>query len=375
MKICLIGPTHPFRGGISHYTTLLFRHLRKRHDTLFVSFIRQYPKWLFPGKTDIDPSQSRIHEPGIQKALDSMNPLTWIRSACIIIKHRPDLVIIPWWVSFWTPQFWTISSIIKRFTDAKIIFLCHNVVEHESKWLDKLLTRVVLKKGDGFIVHSNEDLSNLKAIMPHALVQKTYHPTYDVFNMKDYDETKIRNRYKITGKSLLFFGFVRPYKGLKYMIQALPKILKTHDVTLIVVGEFWKDKKEYLSQIQALDLENQVVIVDDYIPNEDVGDYFCAADLVVQPYTSGTGSGVVQTAFAFNKPVIATRVGCLPEVIDHGRTGFLVEPESAEEISRAVVNYLNLPGKDPLKENIINENYRFSWDRMVNVIEDLTKVG
>ncbi len=375
MKICLIGPTHPFRGGISHYTTLLFRHLRKRHDTLFVSFIRQYPNWLFPGRTDIDPSQSHIHEPGIQKALDSMNPLTWIRSACIIIKHRPDLVIIPWWVSFWTPQFWTISSIIKRFTDAKIIFLCHNVVEHESKWLDKLLTRVVLKKGDGFIVHSNEDLSNLKAIMPHALVQKTYHPTYDVFNMKDYDETKIRNRYKITGKSLLFFGFVRPYKGLKYMIQALPEILKTHDVTLMVVGEFWKDKKEYLSQIQALDLENKVVIVDDYISNEDVGDFFCAADLVVQPYTSGTGSGVVQTAFAFTVPVIATRVGCLPEVIDHGRTGFLVEPESAEEISRAVVNYLNLPGKDPLKENIINENYRFSWDRMVNVIEDLSKVG
>ena len=157
MKICLIGPTYPFRGGISHYTTLLYRHLQKCHDVTFISFIRQYPRMLFPGKTDIDSSKEHFREEGVFPMLDSMNPFTWLKSARNIIRRRPDLVIIPWWVSFWAPQFWTISSLVKIFCNSKILFLCHNVVEHESKWIDKILTRFVLKKGDLFIVHSTED--------------------------------------------------------------------------------------------------------------------------------------------------------------------------------------------------------------------------
>ena len=169
MKICLLGPTYPFRGGISHYTTLLYRHLSKRHDTLFVSFVRQYPKWLFPGKTDIDPSKEHIQEQDVHKILDSMNPFTWCKAAKRIIKYDPDLVIIPWWVSFWAPQFLTISFLVKIFTDSRILFLCHNVVEHESKWMDKVLTGFVLRKGDLFIVHSAEDHDNLKEIVSDAV--------------------------------------------------------------------------------------------------------------------------------------------------------------------------------------------------------------
>jgi len=373
MKICLIGPTYPFRGGISHYTTLLFRHLKKIHQTSFIAFSRQYPKCLFPGKTDIDPSQKYIQESGVEKVLDSMNPFTWLKAAKIIISHNPDLVIIPWWVSFWAPQFWTISLLIKMLTRSKILFLCHNVVEHESKWMDKILTRIVLKKGDFFIVHSSEDQSNLKAIIPDARVRKTFHPTYDVFNMADYGADKIRDRYKINGNILLFFGFVRPYKGLKYLIKALPEIIKTNNVTLLVVGEFWKDKIDYLSLIKALGLEKNVIIVDDYILNEEVGDYFSAADLVVQPYTSATGSGVVQTAFGFSKPVLATRVGCLPEVIDHGETGFLVEPKDSHGLAKAVDQYFNQTDREAMKDKIKKENYRFSWGKMVEVIDELLK--
>lgn len=372
MRICLIGPTYPFRGGISHYTTLLYHHLKKKNNTLFLSFTRQYPKWLFPGKTDIDPSREHIQEQGVQKVLDSMNPFTWLKSAQIIIKHNPELVIIPWWVSFWAPQFWTISLLIKVLTNSKILFLCHNVVEHESKWIDRILTRFVLKKGDLFIVHSSEDQNNLKAIIPDAIVRKTFHPTYDVFNMADFDTDKIRTRCKIKGNILLFFGFVRPYKGLKYLIKALPEIIKTNDVTLMIVGEFWKDKDEYIALIKDLGLEKYIIIVDEYVPNEEVGDYFSAADLVVQPYTSATGSGVVQTAFAFGKPVIATKVGCLPEVIDHSETGFLVEPEDPHGIEKAVNQYFRQIDKDYMKSNIEKENYRFSWDRMIEVIEELS---
>ena len=370
MKICLIGPTHPFRGGISHYTTLLYRHLRKQHDTLFIAFSRQYPKWLFPGKTDIDPSTSHISEPRVHKILDSMNPATWIRSALKIVKHKPDLVIIPWWVSFWTPQFWTISFIIKRFSNARLIFLCHNVVEHESKALDKLLTGIVLKRGTGFIVHSDEDLNNLLHILPGARVQKTFHPTYDVFNMANCTPQAVRSKYKITGKILLFFGFVRPYKGLKYLIQAMPEIIKHNDATLMIVGEFWKDKAEYISMIKALELEQHIVIVDEYVPNEAVGSYFSAADLVIQPYVSATGSGVIQTAFAFNKPVIATSVGCLPEVIEHGKTGFLVEPSNCTQIAQSVNHYFTETDVECMQKNIAKANEKFSWNYLVTCVEN-----
>ena len=371
MKICLIGPTYPFRGGISHYTTLLYRNLRKRHEVTFISFKRQYPRFLFTGKTDIDPSKKQIQEDGVIQLIDSMNPLTWLKAAWKIINNRIDLVIIQWWVSFWAPQFWTISLLVKTFSNSKILFLCHNVVEHESKWVDKILTRFVLKKGDFFIVHSTEDQQNLLSMFPEAKTRKTFLPTYDVFNSGDFDPDMIKRKYGIEGNIILFFGFIREYKGLKYLIKSLPEILSEIKVTLLIVGEFWKDKDEYLSLIKELKIDKNTVVVDEYVPNEEVGFYFSAADLVVQPYVAATGSAVVQTAFGFNKPVIATNVGSLPEVIEDGKTGYLVTPESSHELAKAIIKFFSGGNNEEFRENVMNENYKFSWDRMVNVIEKL----
>lgn len=370
MKIYLIGPTYPFRGGISHHTTLLYRHLQKRHKTFFLAFKRQYPKFLFPGKTDIDPSQTHIREEGVQKKLDSINPISWFIVARKIIKSDPDLVIIPWWVSFWALQFWTISLLIKIFASSKILFVCHNVVEHESKWTDNLLTRFVLKNGDFFIVHSEEDQQNLLTIFPEARVKKSFHPNYNVFNTGGFDPDKIRKKYGIEGKIILFFGFVREYKGLKYLIKALPEVLSEITVTLFIVGEFWQDKEEYLYLIDNLGIKENIIIIDDYIPNEEVGFYFSAADLVVQPYTSATGSGIVQMAFGFNKPVVATMVGCLPEVVEGGKTGYLVQPRSSQELAEAIIKYFQENNAEQFKKNIEQESYKFSWDRMVDDIEN-----
>ena len=213
MRISLIGPTYPFRGGISHYTTLLFRNLRQRHEVSFFAFKRQYPRWLFPGKTDIDPSKTHIKEEGAQRILDSMNPITWLVVARRILESNPDLLIIPWWVSFWAPQFWSISILVKLFSKARILFLCHNVVEHESKWIDKVLTRIVLRNGDFFIVHSQEDRHNLLKMFLHANVRVTLHPTYDVFNIGDFDPMMIRQKYGIKGDIILFFGFMRDHSN------------------------------------------------------------------------------------------------------------------------------------------------------------------
>ncbi|MGB9499505.1 MAG: glycosyltransferase [Dissulfuribacterales bacterium] len=369
MKIALIGPSYPSRGGISHYTTLLYQHLKGRHNVRFFSFKRQYPQWLFPGKTDIDPSKENISTSGAERTLDSINPISWVITARKIIQFAPDIVIFPWWVSFWAPQFLIISIIVKQFCRAKILFICHNVVAHESMFFDKLLTGMVLRQGDFFVVHSGEDKQNLLQVIPCANVKKNVHPTYDVFKMSPQKPTALNPKLGLKGHVLLFFGFVRDYKGLKYLIEAMPEILKEVPATLMIVGEFWKDKAKYLDLIQAHAIEDHVVIVDEYVPNESVEEYFNSADVVVQPYVSATGSGVVQIAFGFNKPVIATNVGCLPEVVRDGETGYLVDPGSSSQIAEAVIKFCKENNGPVFVKNIEKEKYRFSWDRLVDVIE------
>ncbi|MFC1821542.1 glycosyltransferase family 4 protein [Thermodesulfobacteriota bacterium] len=371
MKICLIGPTYPFRGGIAHYTTLLYRYLRKKHDVVFISFKKQYPRLLFPGRTDRDSSNKHIQENGVLPMIDPMNPFTWLKSVRNMMKTKPDLVILPWWASFWAFPFWTITSLIRFFSRSKVLFLCHNVVEHEPTWISKKLARLVLKRGDFFIVHSAEDQSKLLDMLPDAKVTKTFHPTYDVFNFGDADPQRIRSKYGLKRNIILFFGFIRSYKGLEYLIRSLPDVLSKMEVSLLVVGEFWKRKDEYLRLIKGLKLEKNIILVDEYVPNEEVGDYFSASDLVVQPYVEGTGSGVIQIAYGFNKPVIATKVGCLPEVIEDGKTGYLVPPESPHELARAIIKFFRNGNSEEFSKNIRVENAKFSWDRLVENIEDL----
>jgi glycosyltransferase involved in cell wall biosynthesis len=373
MRIALIGPSFPFRGGISHYTTLLYRHLKEHHEVEFFAFARQYPKHLFPGKTNIDPSLLPIKEPGAERILDSINPLSWLKVAWKIIRSRQELLVIPWWVSFWAPQFWLISFLVKIFGNTKILFICHNVVEHESNSFKKVLNRIVLRNGDGFIVHSEEDKNSLLRMLPGAEVRKVFHPTYDIFDNNNIDDNRIRKNLGIDGNIILFFGFVRPYKGLRYLILALPEVLLQIRVSVLVVGEFWRSKEKYLELIERLGLENNIIIVDEYIPNEDVKSYFSMADLVVQPYVSGTGSGVIQIAFAFNKPVIATRVGSLPEIIEEGNTGYIVPPKSPKDLAKAIIRFFEERKSEEFSRNIEIVKYKFSWDKIVDCIEELAR--
>ena len=221
MRISLIGPTFPFRGGISHYTTLLYGHLALSHEVTLFAFKRQYPSILFPGKTDRDPSGTPMKVQDAERILDSMNPITWVKVARKIIRSNQELLIIPWWVSFWAPQFWTISFLVKFFGKTPILFICHNVVEHESRWIDKWLTALVLRNGDAFIVHSREDEQNLLSRFPSAIVRRSPHPNYGVFNMAHPKGNSVREKYGIRHPIILFFGFVRDYKGLQYLIKAL----------------------------------------------------------------------------------------------------------------------------------------------------------
>lgn len=371
MKISIIGPSYPFRGGISHYTTLLYKNLKRKHETQFYAFKRQYPQWLFSGETDKDTSGNPIKEEGVENILDSLNPLTWWQVFQRIKKHESELVILPWWIAFWAPQFWTIASLTKTLTQTKILFICHNVVEHESNMMNRACTKLVLKKGDYFIVHSQGDLENLKKIKPDANIKQTFHPTYEVFRSSAFTKGTARTRLGIEGNIILFFGFIRPYKGLKYLLEAMPIVTKKVNVKLLIVGEFWDKEEKYRKQINNLGLRTNVEIINRYVPNEEVGLYFAASDLVVLPYVSATGSGIVQAALGCNRPVVTTSVGCLPEVISHGQTGYLVPPRNPQAIANAVISFYAERKEKLFVKNIIAQKERFSWDSMVDTIESL----
>jgi glycosyltransferase involved in cell wall biosynthesis len=373
MRICLIGPSHPFRGGISHHTTLLYHHLRKKHQVSFYAFKRQYPKWLFPGRTDRDASQRPLRDDEVQYILDSVNPITWWAIYRKIKREAPDLVIIPWWNSFWTVQFWTIATLLKRFGSAKILFICHNVVDHEHYVFSKRCARAVLTKGDHFLVHSENDARHLKELLPWAKATKVFHPVYDFFHSAELSKIEAKKTLGLTGEILLFFGFIRPYKGLDDLLEAMPLILAHRRVTLLVVGEFWEGRERYLKRIEELRIGSGVKIVEGYVPNEQVQLYFTAADLVLLPYVSGTGSGILQIAYACNKPVIATRVGCFPDVIDDGKTGYLVSSRAPWALSAAVVRFFIELKEKEFVNNINLKKEQFTWDRLVSRIELLVE--
>lgn len=370
MKIDLIGPSHPFRGGISHYTTLLFKALKERHDTTFYSFKRQYPRFLFPGKTDKDDSLEPLKDRDARPVLDSLNPLSWLKTAAAIVRDKPDLTIFPWWVVFWAPQFLTIILVLKLFARTKILFICHNIQEHEGRRLKCLMTKWVLSRGDYFIVHSEEEKERLATAIGDRRVNVSFHPTYDVFNAGTISREEARKALGIAEENvLLFFGFVREYKGLTYLLQAMPEILAEVPVRLVIAGEFWEDRDAYLGLIEKLGLADKVTIFSRYIPNEEMPHYFSASDLVVLPYVSVTGSGLVQLAFGFDTPVVASRIGALSEVVQDGKTGFLVPPESPSEIAEAVVRFFRDHRREDMAAAIKADRERFSWGALVKAIE------
>jgi len=372
MKIAIIGAAYPFRGGNAHYTSVLYLNLKKRHDVKLYTYKRQYPQFLYPGKTDRDKSKKVLKIDEAIRILDYANPITWYATYEKIKKDAPNLLIFNWFTIFAAFQFFVIATLIKRHTKTKILFIGHNVIPHEPSFFDKVLTIPALRTGDFFIVHSKDDFLNLKKFIPEANVEQAHLPIFDIFSFNKVDKKTAKDKLGLKGKVLLFFGFVRKYKGLEYLIRALPLILEQLDVKLLVVGEFWEGKKMCENLISELNLNNNVKVIAEYVPNEDVGIYFSACDIVVLPYTSATGSGIVQIANSFSKPSVVTKVGCFPDVVENGKTGYLVEPKDPSAIAKAVLEYFS----DPKNEKVFNDNIdskknEFSWDIMVEIIEGL----
>jgi glycosyltransferase involved in cell wall biosynthesis len=371
MKYVLIGPTYPYRGGIAHYTTLLYQHLSAVHETKLYSFKRQYPAFLFPGKTDKDPSGSPLQVP-CEYLLDPLNPLTWVDVFRRIRRERPDAVILQWWVPYWAFALASVAFLLRRFTSVKVVFICHNVLPHEGSIVDSVLTRLALGQGQYFILQSQKDLSDLKALLPHAQAVRTVLPLYDTDHWNAMEEAAAKEALGLTGPVMLYFGFVRKYKGLEYLIRALPEVLRNIAAQLLIVGEFWEDRDAYLQMIKELGLQQHVTIVDRYVPNEEIGLYFSAADVVVLPYVDATQSAVVSLAYAFDKPVITTAVGGLPEVVRDGETGFVVPPRDSAALATAIVKYFRGDCAPGFTANVKARKHTLSWPGLVNLIEEFT---
>jgi glycosyltransferase involved in cell wall biosynthesis len=358
-KIAMVGPILPLRGGIAQHTTMLHRALQQFANIRTFSFSRQYPAWLFPGESDRDPAYEGHREPGVEYLIDSVNPLTWRKVVQEISDFDAEEVIFPWWTIFWVPTFGYMARALRK-QDRKIVFFCHNVVEHEAAWWKTALSRNVLKLGDRFVVHTREDQHNLKTLLPDAQVSVHPHPIYDQF-----PEPKgiFHRRRKL---ELLFYGFVRPYKGLDLLVEAMGR-LKNEDVQLTVAGEFWEGEEKIRERIEELDIIDQVELRPRYHTDQETAELFDRADVVVLPYRSATGSGVVPIAYHYNKPVIVTRVGGLPDVVQKGKTGLLVTPNDENALAQAILTISNME-KDQMKKSIKKLKQHMSWPSLAKTL-------
>lgn len=370
-KIVLVGPVYPYKGGIAHYTSLLYQVLAEKYDVEMLSFKMQYPKFLFK-KEQKDYRNDMFKVEKAQFLLHTANPFNIVTLGRRIRRQNPDLLILQWWHPYFAPCFRLLTAAAGG--KVPLLYICHNVLPHERFPMDKLLTKAALGRGDLFIVHSRSDGEELLKLKKEAKFMRNPHPTYGSFQVRNLTKSQARAELgrKEEEKILLFFGFVREYKGLKTLLRAMPKIKACGgDIILVVAGSFDGDREEYVALLREMHIEEIVHIVDGYLPDNEVEKYFAACDLVVAPYESATQSGIVQIAFGFEKPVVATNVGGLPDVVEDGRTGYVVEPGDPEALAEAVVKFFREKKGSAFRENVRQEAGRFSWEKMRETIEEM----
>ena len=370
-KIVLVGPVYPYKGGISHYTSLLYRTLTEKYDVEMLSFKIQYPRFLFK-KEQKDYGNDMFRVEKAKFLLHTANPFNIVAVGRQIRRQKPNLLILQWWHPYFVPCFCLLAAVVGR--KVPLLFICHNVLPHERFPMDRLLTKVALDRGDTFIVHSRSDGEELLTIKKEAKYRMNPHPTYSSFKVRNLTQDQAREELgrKTDGGILLFFGFVREYKGLKTLLRAMPGIRACgRDITLVVAGSFGGDQEEYMELIRDLHIEDIVQVVDAYLPDHEVEKYFAACDLVVVPYESATQSGIVQIAFGFEKPVVATNVGGLPDVVEDGETGYVVEPGRPELLTAAVINFFVHGKAVKFQDSIRKAANQFSWERMRETVEEL----
>lgn len=372
-KIILVGTIWPFRsGGIATFNERLTRALIESGDQVInYTFSLQYPSFLFPGKTQLSdrPAPEGLD---IRIKINSINPFNWIAVGREIRNLKPDLLLLRYWVPFMSPCLGTIARMARKNRHTKIIAVADNIVPHEKHIFDNTLTRYFIDSCDGFVTMSRAVLKDLKHYSPNAPMLYTPHPLYDIFGKIVARERALKQLgLSPVYRYLLFFGFIRDYKGLDWLLEAFgDEKLRKFPVKLIIAGEFYTPSEKYLQIIKERQLSDYVILRTDFIADKEVASYFGAADMVVQPYKSATQSGVTQIAFHYNKPMLVTDVGGLGEIVPDGKVGYVVKP-CAEAISEAIFDFYENDRIEAFTKNVIGEKEKFSWGTMVETIEIL----
>ncbi len=361
MKLSCIAPAHPYRGGIAHFGVRLAQELAHSNDCDYINFSLLYPEFLFPGKTQYDTSESTVSFPS-ERMINSVNPFSWLKTSRHIKANRADALIFHWWHPFFAPAY---QAIIRTAPKASArLAICHNVLPHDKGAMFKHAIKFGLAGFDGYVVHGDSERDDLLRLFPKAKILKLFHPIYDIFSGEDTSKAEARQRLGISldTRMILYFGLIRPYKGVDTLLKALPMLSEVDRLKCYVVGEVYSGKEE-LEMLMAKLPAERATLVDSYIPNESVSDWFRACDLVVLPYRSATQSGIIPIAYRCGRPVVATKVGALPDVVKEGETGYLVEPNDPEALADAIRRYfidLNAPD---LTENIARQCDNLSWAR------------
>ena len=372
MNILIVGTAFPLRGGIAHYNALLAQALARRHTVDTITFKRQYPSLLFPGSSQVETGSDIPADPAPQ-LIDSINPWNWLSVGRLIRSRAPDLIIMKYWLPFFGPCFGTLARQAKRGTGTRVLYICDNVIPHEHRPGDAALTRYAFRAADCFIVQSDAVEQDLLRFRPDARYRKVPHPVYSLFGTP-LDRNEARRILGIQEeKVLLFFGYVRAYKGLGVLLDAFRIVRERHAARLLVVGEFYEGEEKYREQIRSLGIGDAVTIHADYVPNDRVGLWFSAADAAVLPYLSATQSGIVQIAYNFDTPVIATAVGGLTEVVKERTTGLLVPPGNPQALAAAIDTFYQEGNAAAYSNAVREEKKHYTWDALVSAIEDLTQ--
>ncbi len=391
MKIALLGPAHPLRGGIAYYLALLHRELeRAGHEVSFIGFRKQYPervpdwpvvrKLRFPASDQREAGTATIPVPN-EPLFVPWNPWSWWRTARAVKQSGARALVLKWWVPFFGPGYFAVTWLLRRLFGVRVIAILDNVIPHEKWPLGRFITRLGLGEMDAYIAQSKAVEAELFTLLPRTApdrVRLVPHPTYDFTAEPPPDQETARGELGIKeSRVILFFGFIKAYKGLMVLLEAVPRLraLLGEDFRVLVVGDFYEDQAPYRERIAELGIADRVTIVAGYTPNEDVPRTFIAADVVVLPYLSATQSGIVQIAYRYDRPVVTTNVGGLPEFVDDGRTGYLVPPGDPAALAAAIDRFFREADRKAMAQAIAARRAETSWARLVDAVLELAGGG
>jgi glycosyltransferase involved in cell wall biosynthesis len=369
-KVVIIGPAHPLRGGLASFNERLARQFQLQgFEVTIYTFSLQYPSFLFPGTTQYS-SEPAPADLKIKVTINSINPLNWLSVGNELKNKKPDLVVVRYWLPFMAPSLGTILRRVRSNGFTQVVCIADNVIPHERHTGSDMLTRYFIKPIHSFITMSQKVMNDLRQFT-NKPAQVAVHPLYDNFGEKVLKgEARKQIGLAAEEKIILFFGFIRNYKGLDLLLKAMAdERIKTSGIKLLVAGEFYENRKQYDDLINELDLHKQLILRTDFIADSEVKYYLSAADFVIQPYRDATQSGVTPLAYHFEKPMLVTNVGGLPDMVPHNRAGIVAEPDPTA-IAEGILQ-LYEKNESYFINGLQEEKKKYSWQVLVNKILEL----